>query len=450
MFISNCSTNHAAKLFILVMLTQHKFRRVWVIQEVANAKTAFVQIGNEILSWDFFSANISELRAKTVDSFIQEKSAVKSVCLMSQLRDSPKRAPEMQYRPPLLEILEETRDFKSTLPSDKIYGVLTLAAHPENVEVDYSLDASEMFRRFAVACITEGQSLDVLYHCVYSTEPSELDVPSWTPDWTKSTKVEPFRIRGLKCGAARDTSISIRFDETGKKLWVRGRFVDKIAAVEEVKPIPFIPSQPDSKEELEEEGEEGQNRNNRMVNEYRKTNSAWIRNIFDIAFPDNVSTPQLLENLWRTFMCNRTRENEIPDSLCEHGFGIFSLAVIEERSPESVLKGRMQGRVALPDSSDTEKDHEIEARGLIGFMGAHGKWCYNRRFFRSAAGRFGWTVDGSQPDDRICVLHGGDYPFVLRPSEAGNYTIVGDCYIHGLMDGEALEPCFEDQDICLV
>ena len=41
--------------------------------------------------------------------------------------------------------------------------------------------------------------------------------------------------------------------------------------------------------------------------------------------------------------------------------------------------------------------------------------------------------------DEICVFLGGSVPFVIRERDNGNYSLVGECYVHGLMDGEALD-----------
>jgi len=37
----------------------------------------------------------------------------------------------------------------------------------------------------------------------------------------------------------------------------------------------------------------------------------------------------------------------------------------------------------------------------------------------------------------VCVLFGGKTPFCLRPWGHG-YLLVGECYVHGLMNGEAM------------
>lgn len=40
--------------------------------------------------------------------------------------------------------------------------------------------------------------------------------------------------------------------------------------------------------------------------------------------------------------------------------------------------------------------------------------------------------------DIVCVLLGGNLPFVLRNRDNDEYCLVGESYVHGLMDGEAV------------
>jgi hypothetical protein len=37
--------------------------------------------------------------------------------------------------------------------------------------------------------------------------------------------------------------------------------------------------------------------------------------------------------------------------------------------------------------------------------------------------------------DYVCVLRGGDVPFILRKRVDGYWTFVGESYVHGIMDG---------------
>ena len=56
----------------------------------------------------------------------------------------------------------------------------------------------------------------------------------------------------------------------------------------------------------------------------------------------------------------------------------------------------------------------------------------------SEKGYLGYSEDGCCVGDIICVLHGGEVPFLLRPDENGLFQLHGEVYVHGFMDGEAL------------
>ena len=54
--------------------------------------------------------------------------------------------------------------------------------------------------------------------------------------------------------------------------------------------------------------------------------------------------------------------------------------------------------------------------------------------------RMGIVPAAAKVGDLVCVLLGGQVLYVLRSTDQYNlYEIVGECYIHGLMDGEAFE-----------
>jgi hypothetical protein len=54
-------------------------------------------------------------------------------------------------------------------------------------------------------------------------------------------------------------------------------------------------------------------------------------------------------------------------------------------------------------------------------------------------GYVGFVPKKSAVGDRIFVLMGCDVPLVLRPCGKGVYRLVGECYVHGIMKGEAME-----------
>lgn len=40
-------------------------------------------------------------------------------------------------------------------------------------------------------------------------------------------------------------------------------------------------------------------------------------------------------------------------------------------------------------------------------------------------------------------------PYIIRPRSDGGFMLVGESYINGLMDGEAMEINLETKEICL-
>jgi hypothetical protein len=70
-----------------------------------------------------------------------------------------------------------------------------------------------------------------------------------------------------------------------------------------------------------------------------------------------------------------------------------------------------------------------------------------RRFVTTEGGRFGWVPDnasGSQVDqvqrgDSLVVVLGCTVPLVVRRYQDGIYQVLGDGYVQGFMDGEALQ-----------
>lgn len=55
------------------------------------------------------------------------------------------------------------------------------------------------------------------------------------------------------------------------------------------------------------------------------------------------------------------------------------------------------------------------------------------------SGHIGAVPQTAEIGDEICVLYGCSVPVVLRPStEVDSYKFVGECYLHGFMDAEAI------------
>ncbi len=45
----------------------------------------------------------------------------------------------------------------------------------------------------------------------------------------------------------------------------------------------------------------------------------------------------------------------------------------------------------------------------------------------------------AQNGDLVCLLFGGQVPFVIRKLHEEQYSLVGECYLQGIMDGETMK-----------
>jgi hypothetical protein len=61
-----------------------------------------------------------------------------------------------------------------------------------------------------------------------------------------------------------------------------------------------------------------------------------------------------------------------------------------------------------------------------------------RRLFLTDTSYMGLVHRTSEVGDKIFLLVGGEKPFALRHQRGNEYLFWGDCYVHGIMDGEGL------------
>jgi hypothetical protein len=63
----------------------------------------------------------------------------------------------------------------------------------------------------------------------------------------------------------------------------------------------------------------------------------------------------------------------------------------------------------------------------------------NRQIFITSDSRMGLGLDDVHKGDLIALFLGAQVPFVVREVTSDVYISVGECYVHGIMDGEAMQ-----------
>ncbi|MCJ1447031.1 MAG: hypothetical protein MMC23_007539 [Stictis urceolatum] len=82
---------------------------------------------------------------------------------------------------------------------------------------------------------------------------------------------------------------------------------------------------------------------------------------------------------------------------------------------------------------DREVDDEFARDRLCTMIG------WGMRLMVTTTGHVGWADSRWREGDQLYLLYGSSVPVVLRPRSRGGFSIVGDAFIAGFMDGEAAQ-----------
>ena len=70
--------------------------------------------------------------------------------------------------------------------------------------------------------------------------------------------------------------------------------------------------------------------------------------------------------------------------------------------------------------------------------------------FKTREGYLANVTQQAKMGDTIAIVNGCRTPLILRRRDSDGYILIGDCYVHGIMYGEAMEMDFEETEIALV
>ncbi len=133
------------------------------------------------------------------------------------------------------------------------------------------------------------------------------------------------------------------------------------------------------------------------------------------------------DRFWRTLVADRSQSQR-------------SLPLWYKRACEFAFRHR-------PAGGDLNTYKLVEQRPssmIVEFLERVRSVIWKRRLIMTRNHQFlGLAPSEAKRQDLICILHGCSVPVVLRPQDdhvgRACYQFIGECYVHGMMDGEALE-----------
>jgi hypothetical protein len=376
------------------------FRRVWVIQEIAASRAVKIVCGKWTVDWeDLYRAT------DIIDRELQ--SSHKPYLYLLQNSWEPFQAlvtvrewEAKRYRWTLLMLLEKFRNAESTYKRDRLFALLGLASdgNEESFQPDYDSPLETVVLRFARSFIRQGRGMQLLYRAGLNGQSSRF--PTWIPDWTVKipSGLHELSDGGRTFSACGSQAANIRCDPNTDELTLEGTVADVIQAVSE-------------SSNLEQEWETYFNEIDAMVNSLG---------------PNPVLDPQ--ENLkWK-----------VPIAGILYAKAAVSGGLDLRLSYKAFRQYIDKQLWAVGDNNHDDLDSlRTKSMNYVNALqGAIAGW----RFVITQRGYVGIAPKPTQVGDTVAIFKGGRVPFLVRKSmkRPGVYRLVGQCYIHGIMNGEAL------------
>jgi hypothetical protein len=324
----------------------------------------------------------------------------------------------------ILDLFRELGQFNAADARDHVFAVLGLFLKYSGTEEiplalmpNYEASLADVFRQACKLCCLEGPNLGALMKVTHRSEEDMNGWPTWVPRWER--KFDPVQdaipfdspISNFRANEGYDPSLkTVEFSETDN-LIARGLVESHVVSVTPV----LRTAQLDSIHGVQE----------------------LFQNVDAIASPSAGARAQPRKPdafaLTAVFF-GSTR-------LAMEGEAVtYHQAFVDYITETNTLPPRL-AQLHL-SSSDRDRKAAHYRQGM--FLA-----CLNRRIFATSTGSVGLRPPTTKIGDAIAVLYGYEcpVPFILRPVAAleargdasiKEYQVIGHCYVHGIMQGEAV------------
>ncbi|KJR81168.1 uncharacterized protein SPSK_05058 [Sporothrix schenckii 1099-18] len=404
------------------------FLRIWVVQEVAVPKVALVVCGSDTIDFDAFCDLCDYLH----------NTALGSRTGLSADRVLALRTARSQYQTnnhaSLVTQLISSRTCLATNAADKVFAMLNISKDvpPDPaLRPDYHKSPSTVFSDTARVLL--AQSLDILNFNSDSVWRVHPDMPSWAPDWSCAprefcflfTPEGPWLHAGTVAGDS--SAPNIRFSEDNKVLHLQGRILDKITTVGESH---FMFSHA-------RYGQVSNDWYSKKIDKdeflYRfSRHRRWT--MWEHMALKLKSYPVTGEDIRTAFQKTLIANANFPPR--EMG-GKLEPVNLEElytafRRLQSVEPHLGQDKMTEDDIRIQKDNHDLYGQKVRAAA-------YGRKIFVTKKGYLGLAPVSAATGYFVAILHGGRTAYVLKKKKNGNYSFVGEAYLHGFMHGQALD-----------
>ncbi|KAH6666294.1 heterokaryon incompatibility protein-domain-containing protein [Halenospora varia] len=459
------------------------FGRMWVVQETYFAKNFIVLCGNLVLDWSKISAASRALKETRLGRLLNEKveratgeqsatskyigNTISNQFLYADIRETAKSLT-------LERLLSYSRYFGATQAEDKVFAVLNMwkpewAPSDDKGTTKFILEnrtPAPAFTRATVVAIREMGDLNMLSLVEDRNWRVTKGLPSWVPDFSAIPVWEPLcgvpraPVGEERWNASKEMAFSPPPETSSPLLVADGYKIDEIidfaatdleiidnhqfytllelytrfssASASGPKSSTSDPFEPFWRTVIKDTF-----RDRPAGLEARKaflmlvTNYVWeLDTEVDVLHKaiehaaDDPNSHSLAKSRYKKFLDVQSKTKVLVDKL--------------SALPNSIVPDwdRMQKIIELGNNDELPEEEDRDQENIMdSFRSSY--TC--RRLFRTKGNVLGLAAESMKLGDEVWIIAGSIVPMLLRKSEGGeNYELVGEAYVYGIMDGEAV------------
>jgi hypothetical protein len=350
------------------------------------------------------------------------------------------------------KVLYQSSVFKATEHKDYVFGLYGFhnGKRDKRIIPNYQKSKTGIYKQVARYLLEQHQPLRLLSYGgvgFYATEEEENSavekLPTWCPNWSQRSSaiilsyLDPSaQLHNYSAGGSTGTQPECSERDNFASLQLRGRILERIVSLAPLIEGTLSYLKPNENYKLL----------TRLTELFSSVEESWSlvnsSPLVNAVYPYSSPPQTLREVFWRCLIGNRSKKEYPASGSCAVSFekwvqfGKEELPYPEDFDPTT------------PVDPDKMRSYDVKEM----FATLLPTCAFTRRLCITEHGYIGMvpplTVgrDEKGEGDVICLIRGAHVPFVLRPVPTGDprskaprkkrFQLVGEAYIHGIMDGE--------------
>ncbi|KAK0620858.1 hypothetical protein B0T14DRAFT_522274 [Immersiella caudata] len=466
-------------------LVQLRFwTRAWIIQEMVVAKSVVIRygrseipfgvLGSVAMAFKTVDQGITALLANDREIYNGDLKAGKfgidfigRLChLQVMYRLDPhdvalRMPPQLEtdrFPPPemprLPDLLVECVQSGATMPHDKVWALCGLISERDagwsvkSLQPDYSLSEKEVYENVARAVLeNEKERRFALFGIAGANKSKNDGAPSWVPDLSQLPLLYPLdNARSpYKAGGGGDRRCRIDIEEKSPEIKVAGYLLGSVHRVDNAN-VNIAFRGGESAEERRHQEMMYPDAPPALLNEYLHKMETWVLGTQQMAREVNshgyyhAAGEPLDVAVFRTLIGDDDNMSFPASRETLRDLDLF-FEVLRSRRVHD--RGEIPSALAYRVARLSDMEMRLKSQRAGELIGRRTK---GRQFAVSKTGHTMLVPNETMRDDVIVIFPGARVPYLLRPVGEFKFELIGEAYVHGVMQGE----CFKDSHLSSV